>query len=275
MDEAYDTIGITYDFFWEIFGRNSIDDKGMPLMATVTYDQNYDNAFWTGSQMVLGDGDGMIFTRFTYGIDAIAKEFANGLLQSATKLDYWGESGAIFNAISMVLAVLVKQYALGQTTDQANWLFGEGVLVPQPNTRALFSLAAPGTAYDNQLLGKDRQPGHMRLFQQTDEDNGGIHINCGIPNRAFYLMATAMGGYAWEKAGRIWFQAALDKQLPPKARFEDFAGITYATARQLFGDTSDEGLAVQYGWKLVGVEVHEIESPKTVSRKKPKAAGGK
>jgi len=69
---------------------------------------------------------------------------------------------------------------------------------------ALRSLKAPGTADDDDGPGNEDHPAHMRDFVETDEDHGGVHINSGIPNHAFYLLATALEKPAWEDAGRIW-----------------------------------------------------------------------
>jgi Zn-dependent metalloprotease len=255
VDEAYDWLGITYNFFCDVFERNSIDDKGIPLEATVHFDQNYDNAFWNGKQIILGDGDGELFNRFSIDVDIIAKEFANGVIGAATQLVYWQQSGALFNSASAVFASLVKQYARQQTASQADWLVGARLLATKVNGKALFSLAEPGTAYNDATLGKDPQPAHMRNYVRTTDDSGGIHINSSIPCRAFYLTAIALGGYAWEKAGRIWYETLRDKQLKPKAQFRDFARVTLANARRLYGDNSDETQAVRYGWEMVGLKV--------------------
>ena len=117
------------------------------------------------------------------------------------------------------------------------------------------SFAAPGTAYDDKVLGKDPQPAHMSGFVRTSDDNGGIHTNSGIPNHAFYQIATALGGFAWEKAGRIWYDAMRDKQLKADARFSDFARITLQHAQKLFGSRSVEAAAVKEGWGKVGVKI--------------------
>src|SRR5690606_15620654 len=112
--------------------------------------------------------------------------------------------------ISDVFGALAKQYRLGQRAGQADWLIGAGLFTDAVQARALRSMAEPGTAYDDPLLGKDPQPGHMRDFVVTQEDNGGVHINSGIPNRAFHLAALALDGHAWEPAGRIWYDALRD-----------------------------------------------------------------
>ncbi len=249
INQVYDALGVTYHFFREVFDRNSIDGLGMPLVATVHYGKNFNNAFWNGKQMTFGDGDGKLFKPFT-SLDMVAKQFANGVVSSASKLVYWGQSGALLNSMSLVFATLVKQFALHQTASQADWLIGDGVLAGKG---AIVSLAAPGTAYDDPILGKDLQPAHMRDYLETQDDNGGIHVNAGILNRAFYLTAVALGGFAWEKAGWIWYEALRDKKLKSNSQFVDFAAMTQLVAARRYGTGSDELRAVKNAWDLVGV----------------------
>ncbi len=122
------------------------------------------------------------------------------------------------------------------------------------NGQALRSLKAPGTAYDDNLLGKDPQPYHMDEYVNTSSDNGGVHINSGIPNQAFYLLAMLLGGRAWEKAGHIWYDA-LQAINNPHARFADWAEQTVTAAWERFGTGSFEGKLTRRAWKMVGIHV--------------------
>jgi hypothetical protein len=265
VDEVYAALGITYQFFREAFDRNSIDDAGAPLIASVHYGNSYNNAFWSGKQMVFGDGDGRIFKPLI-SVDSVAKQFGNGVVSSASRLIYWGQSGALHNSMSLVFAMLVKQFEARQTASQADWLFGDRVMA---KGGAIYSFAAPGTAYDDSALGKDPQPRRMRDFVETQDDNGGIHVNAGIPNRAFYLTAVALGGFAWEKAGHIWYEALRDKTLKPDAGFADFALVTQSVASRRYGQGSEELLAVRNAWDLVGVgQPSQRVAAKTRSPKK-------
>lgn len=203
VDEAYDGLGATYDFFWDIYERNSIDDEGLPLNASVHFGQDYNNAFWDGQQMVFGDGDGDLFNRFTISLDVIGHELAHGVTEDEAGLTYFFQAGALNESMSDVFGSLVKQYLKRQTADKADWLIGDGLFTANVNGVALRSMKTPGTAYDDPVLGKDPQPAHMRDFAYTYEDNGGVHINSGIPNHAFYLTAISLGGNAWDKAGRL------------------------------------------------------------------------
>jgi Zn-dependent metalloprotease len=251
-NEAYEGSGAVYDFFKEVYKRNSIDGFGLRLDSTVHYGQKYNNAFWNGSQMVYGDGDGELFNRFTISIDVIAHELTHGVTQSEAALIYRGQSGALNESFSDVFGVLVKQKILNQTADKADWLIGEGLLTSKVNGKALRSMKAPGTAYDDKVLGKDPQPGEMKNLYKGTGDNGGVHINSGIPNRAFYLVASALGGYAWEKAGKIWY-IALTERLRPSSDFRAAARATISIAGELYGMNSTEQQAVREAWKTVGV----------------------
>jgi Zn-dependent metalloprotease len=258
-DEAYDGFGATFDLFWDIYQRNSIDGNGMDMSATVHYDYNYSNAFWDGKQMVFGDGDGSIFNRFTIAIDIMGHELAHGVTEQTAGLEYPDQPGALNESLSDVFGSLVKQRALGQTADQADWLIGAGLLASGINGVGLRSMKAPGTAYDDWLLGKDPQPDHMSKYDHTTSDNGGVHINSGIPNKAFYLAATAIGGKAWEKAGNIWYQTLLDPRLSATAQFQDFADLTVDIASKLYDDAVQA--AVTKAWKSVGINVVIPELP--------------
>ena len=254
VDRAYDGLGDTFDFYLGAYGRRSVDGRGLPLDATVHHGVRYDNAFWNGRQMVFGDGDGVVFNDFTGCVDVIGHELTHGVTQYTANLDYQGQSGALNESVSDVFGSLVKQYALGQTADRADWLIGAGLLAPGVHGVALRSMKAPGTAYDDPRLGRDPQPATMAGYVTTDSDSGGVHLNSGIPNHAFYLAATAIGGHAWERAGQIWYDVLTGGQLPPDAGFAAFAGATGAAARARYG-AGPELEAVLAAWTAVGVPV--------------------
>ncbi|QNO36528.1 M4 family metallopeptidase [Protaetiibacter sp. SSC-01] len=251
-DEAYDGLGATFDLFSEVYGRDSIDGAGMPLRATVHFGRLYDNAFWDGERMVFGDGDGEVFGRFTRSLSVIGHELAHGVTQFASGLVYRGQSGALNESVSDVFGVLVEQYARKQTATEASWLVGEGLFTDEVEGSALRSMRHPGTAYDDDVLGKDPQPAHMDDYIDTHEDDGGVHLNSGIPNRAFVLAAEAIGGYAWERAGQIWYDT-LTGGLAPDVDFAAFAAATARAAAARYGETSAEADAVRAGWERVGV----------------------
>jgi Zn-dependent metalloprotease len=252
VNEAYDGAGATYDLYFDVYGRNSIDAQGMRLDSSVHYGQAYDNAFWDGTQMVYGDGDGKLFERFTRAIDVIGHELTHGVTAHEANLDYQDQPGALNESFSDVFGSLVKQRSLGQTAGQANWLIGEGLFTAKVKGVALRSMKSPGSAYDDPVLGKDPQPSRMSGYVDTTDDDGGVHINSGIPNHAFYLAAVSIGGNAWEKAGQIWYDA-LTKLLRRDSDFAAAAQQTLAAAADRYGSSSAEAKAVSDAWKQVGV----------------------
>ncbi len=263
VDEAYDGAGVTYDLFWEVYGRKSIDAKGMRLDATVHYKRGYDNAFWNGQQMVYGDGDedlpepDRLFNRFTVAVDIIGHELTHGVTQHEAALVYRDQPGALNESISDVFGALVKQRLLGQTARDADWIIGSGLFTAAVNGVGLRSMKEPGAAYDDPVLGKDPQPGHMDDYKNVTYDNGGVHINSGIPNRAFYVAAFELNGFAWEKMGKIWYVALRDK-LTATSNFQDTANVTFEVAGGLFGSGSLEQQAVRTGWNEVGIQVTAV-----------------
>ena len=250
-DEAYDGLGATYELYLSAYDRNSIDDAGLPLPATVHYGHDYDNAFWDGTRMVFGDGDGELFRRFTIAVDVVGHELTHGVTQATAGLVYQGQSGALNESVSDVFGSLVKQQVLGQEAAEADWLIGAGLFTAQVQGDGLRSMRAPGTAYDDDVLGKDPQPAHFRDYVETTDDNGGVHLNSGIPNHAFYLAATAIGGPAWDVAGRIWYDTLVEGGLPTDADFATFASATVRAAAARFGTA--EVQSVRSAWDAVGV----------------------
>jgi Zn-dependent metalloprotease len=259
-DEAYDGSGATYDLYWDIYQRNSIDGSGMALNSTVHYQQGYDNAFWNGQQMVYGDGDEdlppaqRLFNRFTIAIDVMGHELTHGVTQFTGGLVYSNQPGALNESFSDVFGSLVKQRSLGQDVNMADWIIGKGLLTSNVNGVGLRSMKDPGTAYNDPVLGKDPQPAHMKDYVTTSSDNGGVHINSGIPNRAFYLASMALGGYGWEKTGQIWYVTLRDR-IKASSNFQTAADLTFTVAGELYGVNSLEQQAVKNGWAGVGISV--------------------
>ncbi|WP_432244777.1 M4 family metallopeptidase [Arthrobacter sp. G.S.26] len=255
QDEAYAGLGSTHRLYADVFGRNSVDGNGLGLDATVHFGKLYDNAFWDGNQMVFGDGDGEVFDRFTKSLSVIGHELAHGVTQFTAALVYRNQAGALNESMSDVFGALVEQYVGKQSAAEASWLIGEGLFTPEVQGTALRSMKAPGTAYDDDVLGKDPQPDSMDTYVRTSADNGGVHINSGIPNRAFYLVAQALGGNAWDAPGRIWYDTLTGGSLPPTATFGVFARATAASAVEIFGAGSAEHDAVAKAWETVKVKL--------------------
>jgi Zn-dependent metalloprotease len=249
---AYEGLGDTHALFAEAFARDSIDGLGLPLLATVHYGDDYDNAFWNGEQMVFGDGDGEVFRSFTSSLSVIGHELAHGVTQYTANLTYEGQSGALNEHVSDVFGALVEQHARGQDAAAASWLIGEGLFTDEVEGNALRSMLAPGTAYDDDVLGKDPQPAHLEDYIETTDDNGGVHLNSGIPNRAFATYAVALGGNAWDRAGRVWYDT-LTSGLAERTDFATFAAASITAATSRFGADSEERTELEAAWARVGI----------------------
>lgn len=252
VDEAYDGAGDTYRLYFEKFDRDSLDGSGMKLISSVHVRRNFNNAFWNGEQMAYGDGDGVLFRPLTGSLSVIGHELSHGVVQFSGGLIYQDQSGALNESFADVFGALTVQYKSGERAADADWLVGDGILAPARTGVALRSLKAPGTAYDDPILGKDPQPYHMDEYVTTASDHGGVHINSGIPNHAFYLLAQYLGGEAWEKAGKIWYDS-LQNNNNPHATFRDWADNTVEAARSRFGTGSMEVMFTRRAWKLVGI----------------------
>lgn len=253
VDEAYDGAGVVYDLYYKEFGRDSLDGEGMTLVATVHHRKDYNNAFWNGAQMAYGDGDGKIFRTFIER-SIIGHEMSHAVVQFSGGLAYQGQSGALNESFADVFGAITLQYDAGQSVHESDWLIGKGIFGPDIQGRALRSMKMPGTAYSDALLGNDPQPYHMDLYVDTTDDNGGVHINSGIPNHAFYLYCQYLGGNAWGAPGHVWYDA-LQRLNNPLATFHDWAEQTVSSAISLHGLGSVEVLALRRAWRLVGLSV--------------------
>jgi Zn-dependent metalloprotease len=262
VNQVYDNTGITLDFFLQVFGRDSIDNRGMRVTSAVHFGENFSNAMWTGEQMVYGDGDHNV-GGFTQALDIIAHELTHGVTQylipgglgvvlvpvkdrefKEQTHALQGQSGALNESFSDVVGSMVKQWHTGQDASQASWLLGEHMLAPEHGL-AIRSLKDPGnrklTWYeDDQLQSMDAYV-----------DGADVHDSSGIPNHAFYLAAKKMGGFSWEKAGPIWYEAFA--KLKPAASFQDAARATSDVADSRFGNKSKEFKAVVSAWQAVKV----------------------
>lgn len=254
-----------FDFYHEVFHRNSIDDNGMNLVGSVHFDDDdgrtpgYDNAFFNGTEMAFGDGDKDLFRSFTNNLDITGHELTHGVTQYTANLPYEYQAGALNESISDVFGSMVKQYfhpGGKQTAAEADWLIGKGLFKANDGD-ALRSMKKPGFAYNNQQIGKDPQPAEMRGYVVSENDlegdYGGVHINSGIPNHAFYLAAIAIGGYSWDVTGRIWYASLTDPDLQnvdTTTAFTTFADLTCKHARN-YGPL--KLAAVKQAWTDVGV----------------------
>ena len=250
VNEAYDHAGVTYDFYKKIFNRNSLDDRGMTLVSSVHVGRNYNNAFWNGEQMAYGDGDGVVFERFTRSLDVVGHELTHGVVSHTSNLEYRNEPGALNEHFADVFGSLVKQWKKKQAAAKADWLIGPDIMGPGTQAKALRTFKE-GPAFENDPnLGSDPQPKHLKQKYKSTTDSGGVHINSGIPNHAFYLVAIELGGSAWVKAGPIWYRTLL--ALNQTSDFAQMVEMTTQNAATLFGAGSNEEKAVTKAWKAVG-----------------------
>jgi Zn-dependent metalloprotease len=245
-NEAYDSTGTTYDFYFEMLSRNSINGRGLKIESTVHSGRAPNNAFWNGTRMVFGDAtpNGPFVGSFAALVDVVAHELTHGVTQYTVPgggLEYDDQSGALNESWSDVFGSVVKQWNAKQDVKAADWLIGAGIMNPKFG-KALRSMKEPGTAWSG-----DNQPGDMAGYVE----GGDVHVNSGIPNRAFFLAADAIGGNSWEKSGRIWYRAL--SLLTAHASFKDAAQATQDAASLLFGATSPELAAVKQAWTTVKV----------------------
>ena len=248
---AHDNAGKVYDYYFNTFKRDGIDGRGSPMVSTVHYGadpEDAENAAWIGErqQMIYGDG-GKIFKPLAYGLDVVGHEFTHGVTDGTAGLIYQGQSGALNESYSDVFGVLI---------DRANWTLGEQVIKSPPfPAPVLRSLEDPGLGgkYDprNPLSGVG-QPAAMREIAQLPNsrrsDNGGVHINSGIPNHAAFLVAQALGK---EKMEQIYYRT-LTQYLTPSANFSDAARATIRAAQELYG--ANDANAVRDAFAQVGID---------------------
>lgn len=233
--DAHYYAGIVYDYYYNTFGRNSYDNNGSTIKSSVHYSTNYNNAFWDGTQMVYGDGDGTEFIPLSGALDVIGHELTHAVTESTSNLAYQDQPGALNESMSDVFGMLI-QAANGDT----NWLMGEDVYTPRIAGDGLRSLSDP-TQYD--------QPDNMADYVYTSQDNGGVHTNSGIPNKAFYNIATNIG---LDKSQKIYYRA-LTQYLTSQSNFSDARNALLQAATDLYGANSAEYNAVADGYAAVGI----------------------
>ncbi|KQO17188.1 M4 family metallopeptidase [Paenibacillus sp. Leaf72] len=231
----------TYDYYWQKFGRNSLNNNGLQLRSTVHYYTNYNNAFWNGVQMVYGDGDGVTFKPLSGDLDVVGHEFTHGVTEYTANLEYYGESGAINESISDII---------GNSIEGDNWLIGDDVYTPNISGDAIRSLADP-TLYN--------QPAHYSNRYTGSADNAGVHINSGINNKAFYLLAqggtfsgVSVTGIGREQAVQIYYNA-LVYYLSTFSNFSATRAAVIQSATELYGATSTQVASVKQAYNAVGV----------------------
>jgi Zn-dependent metalloprotease len=253
VNEAYNGCGHVHDFYRRVFGRNSLDGRGMSLVSSVHVGKKYNNAFWNGVQIAFGDGDGVLFRRFTRSLDVIGHELTHGVVTHTSNLVYYGQSGALNEHFADVFGILIRQWKRKKTAAKADWVIGSDIMGAKVKARGLRTFEAGRAFEDDPFLGTDPQPKHMDDLFTGEGDRGGVHINSGIPNHAFYLAARKLGGRAWERAGQIWYEALLS--LKSSDGFQEAAEATIRAASTFYPRSRSVPRAVAEGWRSVGIDV--------------------
>ena len=242
--------GKVYDYFKTAHSRDAIDGKGSTITMVVNFAQNYNNAFWNGQMMVFGNGDGTNFGDLAAGIDVMAHEMTHGVVENSANLIYENQPGALNESFADVFGVLYEFYVRGTG---GNWLMGEDVTTPAVAGDALRNMQDPGAS---NVAFNGQQPAHMDQFQNlpntNDGDHGGVHVNSGIPNKAFYLFANS-AGVTTEEAGQVYYRA-LTNYLTRNAQFIDCRLAVIKAAEDLFGGAGNaKALAAAAAFDAVGI----------------------
>ncbi|HET7629574.1 MAG TPA: M4 family metallopeptidase [Bacillales bacterium] len=222
--------GVVYDFYYNRFGRNSYDNYGSTIRSTVHYGYNYNNAFWNGQQMVYGDGDGSTFRPLSGDLDVVGHEITHAVTERTAGLEYHDQPGALNESMSDVFGVLIEW---------ESYVVGDEVYTPGVYGDALRSLKNPP---------KYGQPDHMSEYVYTSSDNGGVHTNSGIPNKAGYLTMSQIGR---SKSAQIYYRA-LNLYLGPTSNFSDARYALLQSAADLYGYGSEYNV-IANAWNQVGV----------------------
>lgn len=233
-----------YDFWHNRFKRESFDAQSAVVKYYANYGKDYDNAFWDGENLVFGLGDPSYFNPFGNFVDIQGHEFGHAILQYEADFVYAYQPGALNEHVADVFGITVKHYLAGNSS---NWLLAEGLWREGGRYKALRNMLNPGTAYP-----EDDQPSHMSNAYYGQEDNGGVHINSGIPNRAFADFASRLGGNSWDAPLDIWYHTIKDQRRTNKqTEFGAFAIDTYHMAKKKYGDK--EADLLRNCWNGVGL----------------------
>ena len=259
----------TYDYFKNVHGRNGIDGNGGPgyysaangattlISSKVHYGSKYNNAFWNGSYMTYGDGDGSKFSPLVT-VDICGHEMQHGVTERTAGLVYKNESGALNESWSDVFGAMVERYAYGESAD--TWKIGEDAYTPGTSGDALRYMDDPHKKAGGSYTSND-DPCHYAERYTGTSDNGGVHINSGIANKAFYLVAKggthhysgiSVTGIGADAAAKIWYRA-LTSYMTSSTNFKGARTATLNAASALYGSGSSQYNAVAQAWSAVGV----------------------
>jgi len=244
---TFDETTALANFYQVAFGRNSLDNAGMTLLSSIHYSDKYNNAFWNGSQMTYGDGDGNIFIDFTKSNDVIGHELSHGLTQFTAGLAYSNQAGGLNESISDVFGSMFRQWQAKQTVNTADWLIGKEIMGPGAIARGFTCLRDMSNPAAKHCLAP--QPTNFRDYQNGMDP----HESSGIPNFAFYKAAKAIKGHSWDTAGKIWYNALTGFAPSPNMKMKVFANRTRKLAGTQFPNDPAIKTAVDNAWKAVGL----------------------
>ncbi len=238
---------LVYDYFKQVHNRDAIDGKGSTMNIVINFQKNFNNAFWNGQMMVFGNGDGQNFSDLSASLDVTAHEMTHGVIENTANLIYENQSGALNESFADVFGVMFDFWVNG---DNGNWLLGEDVVTPGIPNDCLRNMADPGAA---NVAFQGQQPAHMNNFQNLpntrEGDNGGVHINSGIPNKAFYLFTQSVGRDAAQKV----YYRALANYLTRNSQFVDCRIAVIKAAKDLYGENSSQAAAAAQAFDSVGI----------------------
>ncbi len=244
-----------YDFMHDVLDRESFDDKNAVMKIFQDVGYRYNNAFWDGEVFAFGNGDGHYFNSFFIQNVATHEAF-HAVTEYTAGLVYQGQSGALNESMSDVFAVCLDQYLANQSPQEASWLIGEGLFTAIVKAKGLRSFKDE-LAYDDPLIGTDPQPKHMRDIYDGDDDNGGVHINSGIINHAFYRFCIRSDNQSWTIPMQLWYQALL--LCNPLTDFKEFAMNTIKIGQGLL--TVGDYIALVQAWDDVGIDTVDTPEP--------------
>ena len=230
-------------YFQNTFSRNSINDGGMTIYGVIHVGQNFDNAFWSGNRQMMFFGDGSEqaggFTSLAASLDVTAHEITHGVTEHTAGLIYENQSGALNEHISDFFGAML---------DRDEWLIGDDIAVGKEGLRDMQNPENPDML--------SQQPTTMSEFARLPNngfnDNGGVHINSGIPNRMSYLLADGPEGIGKEKTEKIIYRA-LTVYLVERSQFIDYRRVAISSAEDLFEMNSVEVDAVKAAFDAVEI----------------------
>lgn len=250
--KAYEYSGNAYDYFSSRHSRDSWNGSGGDVVSSVHYGNNHNDAFWNGSQLAFGDGDGSRYTGLARALDVVAHELTHGVTQSTANLTYANESGALNEAMSDIFGSATEAYVRGESSN--TWKVGEDAFTPGTSGDALRYMSNPTQDGDSKDYYPERYLGTA--------DNGGVHWNSGIANLAFYLLSEggthprgktsvvvpSVGNVAAEKI----FYKALKTYMTSSTNFLGAREATMQASSALYGPCSSQTSAVKAAWNAVG-----------------------